>query len=415
MREIYSGDAMRGRELKASPTPPVPRAPMSAPPASQEQYTAPPPQVLPPAPLRQEPPRKSNIMSLLNDEASEPRPPPPKRVSEVTTTTTQPSQTPPPHHALQPSRYSAHSSQAISQPPSQMSQQIPSQLPSQHQPSQSQLSHAQPAGHALHQHSSSLGPSRSYTPNSFYGASAPPSSAMQQQQAMYSQPPRQTMASQPPPRREAYLGDLHSTSVGYARTSAPSQPSTSLKASPYTGQPAAPPQTSRQQIVSPLDHASSSERDFYARPPQFHLQQQSNAAGSPQVGTTYHSQSQQQPSHRQIAFGGPPHTASPPTQYASQHQVHRSRHNSFDGGRYPVTTTTAPTPQQQPYAHAPQHQGAPLSMQYQQSQHGIQERFESSYERDRRMLEGERRMQEERERRILEERRLQEEAHYPRR
>jgi hypothetical protein len=101
--------------------------------------------------------------------------------------------------------------------------------------------------------------------------------------------------------------------------------------------------------------------------------------------------------------------------HTSQHQVHRSRHNSFDGGRYPVTTTTAPTPQQQPYAHAPQHQGAPLSMQYQQSQHGIQERFESSYERDRRMLEGERRMQEERERRILEERRLQEEAHYPRR
>lgn len=383
VRSLLSESANRGREIKSSPSPALPRAPMSAPPASQEQFTAPTPSRLTPvaAVRQQETVRKtSSIMSLLNDEPSDPRPQPPKRVSDVTSTPMQTSQTPPPQHPLQTSRYSVHSSQATSQPPQQIPQQM-AQMPPQHQPSQAQNPYAPPSQHPIHQHSSSIGQSRSYTPNSFEhrGYGPPPSMQQQQQQSMYAQP-RQPMGSQPPPiRREA--SEIHGVTRGYAGTSTSSQSSMRLKESPYSATTPQPPQAGRQQIAPPLDPAQPTERDYYSRQPSYLMQQQSSAAGSPQLGPTYHAQAQQQqPSHRQLAFGqGPPHTASPPTSYASQ-GLHGSRQNSFDG-RYPSATTSAP-PQQHGYIQAPQHQSAPLSMQYQQ-QHAAQDRYEGNFERDR--------------------------------
>ena len=399
VRSLLSDNTGGNREMKSSP-PAVPRAPLSAPPASQETYSAPPPQLPQASAARpQEPVRKSNIMSLLNDEPSDPRPPP-KRVSEVSSSLLQTSQTPPPQHTLQTSRFSTQPSQPPSQPPQQIPQQISSQLSLQQQQQQQQLQqshhpYAQASPHSMHQHSSSVGPPRSYTPTGIetrgYGAA----SQMQQQQQMYSQP-RQPMAPQAPQiRREPSLGEMHGVTSGYSRTSGPSQPSMRLKESPYSATPPPlPPQASRQQVGSPLDLAAPSEREYYARQPQYMMQQQSSAAGSPQLGP-YHPQSQQQQSnHRQIAFGGQglSHTASPPTQYATQHPMHRSRQNSFDG-RYPIASS-ASTPSQQGYSQAP-HQAPPLGIQYhqQQQQPPPLERFDS-YEMELREREI-RRMQEE--------------------
>ncbi|KAF4624040.1 hypothetical protein G7Y89_g14135 [Cudoniella acicularis] len=338
-------------------------------------------------------------MSLLNDEPSDPRPEPPKRVSSVASAPP-PSHTPPPQHPLQANRFAAHSSQPTSQPPqaipAQLQQQIPpsQQAAQQHAP-QPQHPYAQASPHPMHQHSSSVGHARSYTPTSFEGRGygAPPS--IQQQQAMYSQPPpRQSLPPQPT-RREPSLGEVHGLTGGYSRAG-PSQSSMRLKESPYSSTP--PPastQSVRQQVASPHDLAPPSDRDFYARAPQQqYLMQQQSATASPQLGPSYHSQAQQQqqsqaPGHRQLAFGqSPSHIASPPSHFASQHQLHRSRHNSFDG-RYPNPSSAGSTPSHQGYAQPP-HQPAHPSMQYQQP-HPSQERFESSYDRDLR----ERRMQEE--------------------
>ncbi|KAG0647849.1 hypothetical protein D0Z07_5951 [Hyphodiscus hymeniophilus] len=385
VRSLLGDNTSGGRDIKSSPSPALPRAPMSAPPASHEQYAIPPPSRMTPvaAVRQQETVRKtSSIMSLLNDEPSDPRPQPLKRVSDVgATTQMQTTQTPPPQHSLQTSRYSALP-QTTSQTP-QNSQQMAPMAP-QHQLSQPQLTYPPPAQHSLHQHSSSIGQPRSYTPTSFeHRGYAPSPSMQQQQQSMYAQNSRQSIVSQPPPiRREASLGEIHGVTGGYNRTSASSQSSMRLKESPYSAAPAPPTQLGRQQIASPLDPAQPAERDYYSRPQSYIMQQQSSAAGSPQLGPTYHPQAQQQqPNHRQLAFGqGLSNTASPPTSFATQHPLHRSRQNSFDG-RYPSAASSAPPPQQG-YIQAPQHQGTPLSMQYQQ-QHPAQDRFESTYERDR--------------------------------
>jgi hypothetical protein len=408
------GDITNGhREMKPSPSPshgpshappmPMPRAPLSAPPANKEQYSAPPqpkPQVPQVAAARQqETVRKtSNIMSLLNDEPSDPRPEPTKRVANVSAPQAT-SQTPPPpqaQHPLQTNQFTAHASQPPTQPPQHV-QQISQQAPQQHA-SQGQHSYAQPSQHAVHQHSS-IGHPRSYTPNSFesrgYGAgpSMPP-------QTMYSQPARQSMAPQPSAiRREPSLGEsAHGLAGGYSRTG-PSQSSMRLKESPYSSTPPpAPAQGGRQQIASPLDLAPPGDRDYYSRPSQYLMQQQPSAAGSPQLGPTYHSQSQQpQPSHRQLAFGqGQSHIASPPSHFASQHPLHRSRNNSFDG-RFPSTGSAGSTPSHPGYAQPP-HQPGPPALQYGQPHPG-QERYGSSYDRDMR------------ERRMQEERRIQDEAY----
>ena len=407
VRSLLSDSTNAGREIKSSPSPALPRAPMSAPPASQEQFTAPPSLLPPVASVRQqETVRKtSSIMSLLNDEPSDPRPQPPKRINDVVSTPMHASQTPPPQHSLQSSHYPALPSQATSQPP-QISQQM-AQMTSQHQPPQTQHSYPPSSQHPLHQHSSSLGQSRSYTPTGFEhrGYAPPPSmqQQQQQQQPMYNQTPRaQFMGSQPPPiRRETSLGEIHGITSGYARTSASSQSSMRLKESPYSATPPPPSQPGRQQIASPLDLAQPAERDYYSRQPPYMMQQQSSAAGSPQLGPTYHPQGQQQqPSHRQLAFGqGLSHTASPPTSFTSQHPLHRSRQNSFDG-RYPSAASSAP-PTQQGYTQTPQHQGTSLSMQY-QHQHAAQDRFESSYERER-----ERKLMEEHHQQRLEQQRIE--------
>ncbi|KAH7370893.1 hypothetical protein BKA65DRAFT_446052 [Rhexocercosporidium sp. MPI-PUGE-AT-0058] len=379
------------RDLKSTPSPAVPRAPMSAPPANQEMYSAPPPppppqQIAPPqqsAPVvvrQPEPARKSNIMSLLNDdEPSDPRPPPPKRASDVPTSSIQNTRTPPPQHPLHPSRYSTHPAQNPPQQHPHMPQQMTSQPPPQQQAVAPQHGYSQPpqAQHALHQHSSSIGHTRSFTPTGFdnrppYGQ---PQMQQQQQQQMYSQP-RQSMTSQPSQlRREPSIGEMHgmAPSGGYARSSAPSQPSMRLKESPYSA-PTPPPQTPqavRQSMGSPHD-APLDQRDYYQRQPQpgYFIQpqqQQQNATASPQLGPSYNSPSQQhqQPlaTHRQLAFGqNSPHVPSPPAQYAQHHSLHNSRHNSFDGreGRYQMGSS-APTPAPAP-AHAGlyrQYSGAP--------------------------------------------------------
>jgi hypothetical protein len=417
----FLGDNTSGpREMKSSPSPALPRPPMSAPPTGQEAYPAPPPpQPAPVAAIRQETVRKtSSIMSLLNnDEPSDPRPTPSKRPSDVSVSSlhaSQASHTPPPQHPLQPSRYSAGSSQ----PPSQTSQPIPQQMGAQPVSQQQQLppaqhSYSQPAPHSLHQHTSSMGHSRSYTPTSFdnRGGYAPPAMQQQQQQQMYSQPPRQSMSSQPPPiRREQVHNEVHGISAGYARA-APSQPR--LKDSPYSATPStsqAP--TIRQPAGSPLDLAQPSERDYYSRPPQYLMQQQQHsAAGSPQLGPTYHPQSQQQPppNHRHLVFGQTQgHTASPPTQYATQRPLHRPRGNSFDA-RY--QTTSAPTPVQQSYTQATHHPGT--SMQYQQQQHSSQDRYAPPQDAEARMQEEvyyqrQRQREIEEQRRIDDQRRLEE-------
>lgn len=398
VRSLLGDNTSGSREIKSSPSPALPRGPMSAPPASQEQYHPPPPSSLPPAaPPRQPEPvsKRSNIMSLLNDpEPSEPtRSNPPKRLSDVAANTLQTTQTPPPQHSLQ-SRYASQPAQPLPQPSQPMHQQSQSHIGQQHQQQSQTHSYAQPPQHSIHQHSSSIGLSRSYTPNSFetrsYGPLPPSMQQQQQQQSqMYSQAPRVSMTSQAPQiRREPSHGELHSLAGGYARTSMPPQSSSRLKESPYSASPTASlPQAGRQPIASPLELAQSSERDYYSRQPPLHIQQQSTAASSPQLGP-YHPQTQQAaPNHRHLAFGQTaPHVASPPTQYATQHPLHRSRQNSFDAGhRYPVTGSSAPAPSQPGYAQAPQHQaqhpGPPLGMQYQQQHPG----FESRFETDRRM------------------------------
>ncbi|CZR53629.1 uncharacterized protein PAC_03509 [Phialocephala subalpina] len=417
------------REIKSTPSPAAPRPPMSAPPATREQYSTtplstlqqpphhsqrmsqhlpqaanPPPQVAPPqavAPVRpQEPARKSNIMSLLNDDEPDNRPTPAKRVSDVSSAALQPSRTPPPpQQSMALPRYTSHPSQAGPQT-TQMSQQMSAQpqIQQQSQLPTSQQAYGQPSPHHLHQHSSSIVHARSYTPTGFERGGYGQAPIQQQQtpaQQLYSQPPpRSTMPSQPPSiRREPSLGDMHGVTSSYART--PSVPQSRLKESPYSV-PTPPPQAQalRQPAGSPLDLASSSDRDYYQRqpPPSYIMQQaQHSATSSPQPGQ-YHSQSlqQPQPSHRQLAFAqSPSHIASPPPQYAGQHPLHRSRHNSFDG-RYQMTTTSGPGPSpiSQSYAQAPQHQptppAGPLQMQYQQ-QHQGHDRYEIGYERDRRM------------------------------
>ncbi|PMD38724.1 hypothetical protein L207DRAFT_513216 [Hyaloscypha variabilis F] len=409
----FLGDNVGGpRDMKSSPSPALPRAPMSAPPTGPEAYSAPPPpQPAPVAAIRQETVRKtSSIMSLLNDdEPSDPRPTPSKRASDISVSSlhaSQPTHTPPPQHPLQTSRYAAHSSQ----PPSQASSQIPQQMGAQPGP-QPQHSYAQPA-HSLHQHTSSLGHPRSYTPTGLdnRGYVPPAMQQQQQQQQMYSQAPRQPMSSQPQPvRREPAHSDVHGISGGYARTAAPPQPR--LKDSPYSATPPPPQQpTIRQAAGSPHELAQSSERDYYQRPQQFLMQQQQqSAAGSPQLGPTY--QSQQQPSnHRHLAFGqSQGHIASPPTQYATQRPLHRSRGNSFDG-RYQMATTSAPTPVQQSYAPAPHHSGPPVSMQYQQQQHPVQDRYPPPQDAEARMQEEvyyQRQRQRELEQHSIEQRRLE--------
>jgi hypothetical protein len=415
------------REVKSSPSPAVPRPAMSAPPATQEAYSAPPPpQPASVTAIRQETVRKtSSIMSLLNDEPSDPRPTPSKRVSDVSVSSLQASNTPPPQHSLQASRYAAHSSQPPSQPPQQISQQMSSQPASQQQLPPTQHSYAQPSPHSMHQHTSSLGHSPSYTPTGFENRGyAQPPIQQQQQQQMYPQPPRQSMTSQPPPiQREQSHGEVHRMTGGYARTSAPSQPR--LKDSPYSATPPPQAQTIRQQAGSPLELAPPSDRDYYQRPP-YMIQQQQSAAGSPQLGPTYHAQTQQQPqpSHRHFTFGqSQSHVASPPTQYATQRPLHRSRHNSSDG-RFQMATTSAPTPVHQGYVQAPHHPGTPLSIQYQQ-QHTSQERYPPHQDQEMRMqddvyyqrqrqreIEEQRRMDDHRrmdeQRRIDEQRRLEE-------
>ncbi|KAE9362727.1 hypothetical protein N431DRAFT_433495 [Stipitochalara longipes BDJ] len=408
VRNFLGDNAGGPRDMKSSPSPAVPRPPMSAPPTGPEAYSAPPPQPAPVAAIRQETVRKtSSIMSLLNDdEPSDPRPTPPKRASDISVSSLHASQaahTPPPQHPLQTSRYAAHSSQ----PPSQASSQIPQQMGA--QPGlQPQHSYSQPPPHSLHQHTSSLGHSRSYTPTGFDRGYVPPAMQQQQQQhQMYSQPPRQTMSSQPQPvRHEPAHSDVHGISGGYARTAAPSQPR--LKDSPYSATPPPPqPPMIRPPAGSPHELAQPSERDYYQRPqPQQYLmqQQQQSTASSPQLGPTYQSQ-QQPPNHRHLAFGqSQGHIASPPTQYATQRPLHRSRGNSFDG-RYQMATTSTPTPIQQSYAQAPHHPGPPLSMQYQQQQHSIQNRYPPHPDPEARMQE-EVYLQRQRQREIEDQRRL---------
>merc|ERR1711964_644325 len=114
-----------------------------------------------------------------------------------------------------------------------MPQQMTSQQPPQQQAAPSQHGYSQPpqTQHPLHQHSSSIGHARSYTPTSFESRPTYGQQQMQQQQQpMYPQA-RQSMTSQPSQlRREPSLGDMHGISAfGYARSSAPSQPSMRLK------------------------------------------------------------------------------------------------------------------------------------------------------------------------------------------
>jgi hypothetical protein len=422
IRSLHTDISSGAREYNSTPSPAISRGPMSAPPASQEQYI-PPPQssVSAGGPLRQPEPavsKRSTIMSLLNDdEPSEPtRPTPPKRLSDVAAATLQVSHTPPPHPATQSSRYNAHPSHAVSQ----ASQQLPPQMTShmgQHSQTQGQSQHnygPQPPQPPMHQHSSSIGLSRSYTPNSFEPRSYAPPPAIQQhgQQAIYSQPTRQPVASQASSiRREASHSELHGIVGGYGRTPIPPQSSSRLKESPYSASPTAPaPQTTRPQVASPLELAPPAERDYYSRQQHFHMQQQTNAASSPQLGPSYHPQVQQAPpNHRHLAFGQtPPHIASPPPQYAAQHPLHRSRQNSFDSGHRFTASTASTAPQsQQGYAQVPQHQsqhtGPPLQMQYQQPP--ALERFDSRFEQERRLREERMREEEYHQKRFEESRR----------
>ncbi|PBP23800.1 myb-like DNA-binding domain-containing protein [Diplocarpon rosae] len=371
----YPGDGFGGgREIKSTASPASLRTTMSAPPANQEMYSAPPPlppqQIVQPPPqqaptavVRQpEPARKSNIMSLLNDEPSDPRPAPAKRVSDMSTPSVQPTRTPPPQHPQHTSRQPIQSLQNTSQPHPYISHQMTSQPTPQQQVHTSPHPYTQPPQHPLHQHSSSIGHPRSYTPNSYDGRPAYSQPLVQQQQQQpYSQPAaRQSMTSQPTQvRREPPHGEMHGMSGagGYSRSPAQSQPSMRLKESPYSATPPPqPPQAIRQPAGSPLD-SPVDQRDYYSRQPQqgyFAQQQlqQQHAAASPQHGPSYQSQTQQSqaPSHRQLAFGpNSPHVPSPPTQYASHH-VHQSRHSSFDS-RYGVGTS-GPGPSSGPtFAH----------------------------------------------------------------
>lgn len=338
--------------------PPVHKEQYPVPPQSKPQV----PQVA--AVRQQETVRKtSNIMSLLNDEPSEPRPEPPKRVPNPNAIPTPQavSRTPPPQaqHPLQANRFASHqppmgqsshqhqmsqqSTAHLNSPPSHFATHgqlqrsrhnsfdgrfsggtgsagstTPShqgyqpshppsiqyaQQPTQQHPSQSQHQYSQSTQHTLHQHSSSIGHPRSYTPTSFegrgYGSGQP-----LPQQSMYPQSNRQPMAPQASSiRRESSLGESpHGISGGgYSRTG-PSQSSMRLKESPYSSTPPPAPQGSRHQIGSPLDLAPPSDRDYYPRQPQYLMQQQQSAVGSPQLGPTFHPPPQQ-PNHRQIAFG----------------------------------------------------------------------------------------------------------------
>jgi len=223
----------------------------------------------------------------------------------------------------------------------------------------------------------------------------------QQQQHAYSQPPRQSMPPQTQNlRRESSISDLHSITGGYARASGPAQ--SRLKESPYSATPPPQaPQSTRPSAASPID-MQTPDRDYYQRqpqPPQYAVQQQSTAAGSPQPGPTYGTQPQS--SHRQYAFGSmqsQSHVASPQPQFASQHQLHRSRHNSFDG-RSHMASSSAPPPVQQGYSQGPTYQS------YQQPHPSQEQRYgESPYDRERRLndeiyhrrLEEQRRMEESR-------------------
>jgi len=258
----------------------------------------------------------------------------------------------------------------------------------------------------MHQHTPSTGQPRSYTPNSFETRSYQPSPPIQsqQQQSMYPQPSRQSMASQPHQiRREPSHSELHHPlSGGYAPRTSTSEASVGLKQSPYASKEpysATPPprasQMARQQIPSPLDHAPPNDREYYSRQPQqYQMQQQTNNARSPTLGPFHQQQAQ---SHRQMAFGGPPHVPSPPPpQYASQ--MHRSRQNSFDGRFGGVSASerssaTSSAPPQQAYSQAPQHHGIPQMQYSQQQQHMGQDRFETPQDRERRQREEWRRQQ----------------------
>ncbi|KAL3427876.1 myb-like DNA-binding protein [Phlyctema vagabunda] len=315
MRRTMMGESMGAQQnSSASPSPAIPRAPMSAPPSAQEQYTAPPP----PQPTLQVPPRQqetvrktSSIMSLLNDDGpSEPRPPPPKRPTEFAPSI-QASQTPPPPR-----------------------------------------------------------------------------------DQIYSQPPRSTISAQSSHiRRDSIHNDVHGLSGGgYGRNTGPGQPG--IKQSPYSATP--PPQqiqAPRPPVASPLDLAPP-DRDYYQRQPQYLMQPQQSAVGSPQLGPSHHTQPQPpqhqqqqqqqqppQPTHRQLAFSqAAGHAASPPppqySQHVQQQSVHRSRQNSFEN-RYsaPVNPPPAPPSNQQNYPYSSQQNPPPMAMQYQsqaQPQHPLQ-------------------------------------------
>ncbi|CZT48988.1 uncharacterized protein RSE6_09766 [Rhynchosporium secalis] len=393
VRPPLGESAGSAQNLKSTPSPAVPRNPMSAPPANQEMYSAPShapphqqsaqPLQAPPIAARQpEPTRRSNIMSLLNDD--EPGPPV-KRTSEVSNTPMLNTRTPPPQHPqhqLQHSRYSAHSQQSTPQPHPHMPQQMAAQpQPPPPPPAQSSYSQPMQPQHPLRQHSTSIGQARSYTPTSFDSRPAyvqPQIQQQQQQQHIYTQP-RHSLTSQPSGlRREPSIGEMHgmTPSGGYARASGTSsQPHSRLKESPYAAHsaPTPPPpqaQAIRQSMGSPHD-LSLEQRDYYQRqqPPQGYFMQaqqqaqQQQAAASPQLGPSYNSplQQHQQPpaNHRQLAFGGQnsPHVPSPPpAQFANHHSLHNSRHNSFDGreGRYTMGSSApgpspAPAPIYRPY------------------------------------------------------------------
>lgn len=430
---------IREREMKPSPSPALPRLPPTGPSMRNEpmrneamrndMYSTPPAQPKPPTqpqhhhqpPLQapqasavrqQETVRKtSNIMSLLNDdEPSDPRPELPKRVSNVVSTP-QPSHTPPPQHPLQANRFASH--QPPSQPPPQMQQQVPTQPASHHSQHNSQhhishsphpYSHASP--HPMHQHTSSIGQNRSYTPTNLdrRGYEPPPAQHTPQhtpqQTPLFSQPPsRQSIPSQPTVRRELSHGDLHGLAGGYSR-GGPAQSAMRLKESPYSSTP--PPaatQSVRPPATSPHDLAQPSERDYYARQPsqaQYIMQQQQQqpASASPQLAPSYQPQSQQPPSHRQFVYGqSDSHMASPPFRFGQHQQIQRSRHNSLDARSYgPGSVSSGSTPSHSGYPPQAPHQPA-HPMQY---QHPARQGYsESNLERDMQMREQERRLREE--------------------
>jgi hypothetical protein len=198
-----------------------------------------------------------------------------------------------------------------------------------------------------------------------------------QQQPLYQQPPRSAPTPQPPQiRREPSQGDLHgSKQQGYPRSTGSAQgPPMRVVESPYSAAVQSQAQQARPPVGSPMESAPPSDRDYYAHQQYMAQQQQQQqhqpVARSPPMGPAYHAPpppQAQQPSHRQLAFGqSQHHTASPPTQYASQPSIHSSRHNSFDG-RQGLPTSVSSLPPQPGYSTTQQQ--VPVSMPYQNQPH----------------------------------------------